>query len=703
MGVVFAFVALTGLYVFAVDLFAPGYFPVLAAHIAVGLLLAVVVPVGLGAHLKRTSSPGVKSVLPVVLLLAIPAVLVEIALAVEIRGSGDVAGRRGGERAAAELSYALWGTDNGDGAMVEMAAELATLLALLAALLAWRLRERQPSVPVRWTGVLASAALILAVTTGLAAWLGRGDARFDVLAAHSVIGLLTVVMAGAHFKAPRRILGRGWGSAVLVGTTLAVVLAWTPLYRAEHRFRVEDDLEAGPRGPRDLHADGSDQGAPIPEELLLGSEGCGDAGCHEVLTDQWKGSAHRFSSDNALYRAVIDQLVRERGAGEARFCAGCHDPVRALAGTVEAAYADGAPPPGDGVSCVVCHILIAPSGSPKNGDAAYRAPVPYPGKDRAVRSARIKLDPRYHRMTMTSDITVHPEVCGTCHRLELGPFMGAAITTEVQNAYVRRSPSDHRYDDTVQFCSDCHLPAITRQGRGLMPLYDHQMVGINLDLPSYVTHPDADAGSLGRVLERTREMVRGSTDDGRVFPPPPFVDEWPDASAAPGVLAVGVVGDRRGSSLTVTVTTQNHRIGHAFPIGPFDLREVWQRIVVRDGSGATVATVGGRGEDGRVDPEAHRLGAVELDRAGDPLRRHRIWDVAEVRDKRLIPRAGAVTDDYLIALPEGTVGPLTVEAVWLLRRTNLEFSRFVFGEDHPGFEVHEVARGLWSEGASGPD
>ncbi len=696
LGAIFAFVALTGLYLFAADLFAVGYFPVLLAHIVVGLLLAVVVPIGLGLHLKRTSSPGLRSALPLIGLLAVPIVLVEIAMHSAVRSVDDARGREGLlERAGAEISLFLWGTDGGDGATVWMAATFAVLLAIVSALLAWAVRERDPSVPVRWTGVIATAALMLAVTTGLTGWLGRGDARFDAYAAHSLLGLLTLLATAAHFKAPRRLLGRVGGPiALLLGAGLIVAL-WGEGYADDHVWRLEIDVEEGVLPVRVLRAQGDDAGAPIPEELLLGSDGCGDAGCHEQLTHQWAGSAHRFSADNALYRAVIDQLVQERDPSEARFCAGCHDPVRALAGTAEAAYADGAPAPSEGVNCVVCHVLIGHDGVPGNGDAHYRAPVPYPGADREARKVNIKLDPRYHRMTMTSGRTVHPELCGTCHRVELGPFMGAAVTAVVQATYA--GPTDDRYEGgSASMCSDCHLPTITRQPNGQFPLYDHQMAGINFDLGAYVTHPDADREAIADVRQRVSWMVEGANADGLVFPPPPFVDEWPDADDAPGVLDVDVSGARRGDLLAVTVMTSNARIGHPFPVGPFDLREVWLQVVVRDSTGAAVGS-SGLPVDGRVPEEARRLGAVELDRSGQPLQRHRIWDVGGLRGKRLIPQGESVTDRFEFALPEGTAGPLQVEAAWQLRRANPDFTAFALGPDHPGFDTHEVARGAWSE------
>ncbi len=686
----FGFVAITGLYVLLAELFTPGYFPMLAAHVYVGLLLAIAVPIGLGLHLKRTSSPGLRSMLPVVALLAIPTLLVEIALRAEIRSVQDVPSRDGLDRLFGEIALLVWGTDGGDGATVGSAAGLATGLALFSAALAWWLRERQPSVPVRWTGVLATAALMLAVTTGLTSWLGRGDARFDAFAAHSLVGLLCIVATVAHLRAPRRWLGPRLGAVALVAVLAGATWAWVETYPEEHTWRVQDDVPE--MGPRDLHADGADLGQPIDASLLEGSAGCGEAGCHEALTHQWQGSAHAFAADNALYRAVVRQLVSERGAGEARFCAGCHDPVRALAGTVEAAYAAGDPPPGEGVSCVVCHVMVAHTGEPKNGDAAYRTPIPYPGTDEDQRAARIRLDPRYHRMTMTSPLTVHRELCGTCHRVRLGPFMGAAVEVEVQNAYEGEG-SMGGYGGTSQLCSDCHLPTTTEQPRHSLLLYDHQMGGLNLDLPAYVTHPEADRAALADGVARVEAMIAGALPDGRQFPPPPFVADWPLAEGAPGVLAVEVTPTRVADQLAVRVTTGNPRIGHAFPVGPFDLREVWLRVVVRDDAGDAIATLGALDADGRVPEDAPRLGAVELDRSGQPLRRHRIWDVAGVRDKRTIPRGGTVTDDVVLALPPDAAGPLTVEATWLVRRTNPDFAAFALGPEHPGFPVHEVAWG----------
>jgi len=663
LGAGFAAVAATGLVLWPATLWTPGYFPVLGAHVVLGLALLGAAPFALAVHLKQTSSPSRRSILPVIGLLVIPNVLAQFAILGDVVGRDDE-GRGWLAGLFAKVSVWLWGVDGGDGGAIAEASLVAMVLVGLAVLVARRIRAREPSVPVRWTGVLVTAVVFATLTTGLLGYVQRGDARFDAYAGHSLLGLISLVLAVAHLKAPRRVLGPRLGPVVLVGAIVATAALWLPSYEDEHLAGFRADGVSDGWSTRTLHDLRGDDGAPFDAALLGGSATCGSAGCHEALTRQWSGSTHRFAADNDLYGATVAQLVRERGAGEVRFCAGCHDPERALTDTVEEAYADGAPPPGEGVSCVVCHLVVDHPDDVANGRAVYREPVPYPGRDEATRARRIKLDPRYHRQTFAADVTVSAKLCGSCHRVKLSPAMGAAIEGVVQD------PFDP--EGSLQ-CDRCHMPTNTRVGIGMTRLYDHAMPGINLDLARYTHAPVADAPALEEVRQEVEALAFG---DGE------------------GVLDVEVEGVRRGDVLTVRVTSTNRRVGHAFPLGPFDLREVWQVVVARDASGAVVWQRGEVGDDGRPDPEAPRLGAVELDRAGEPLQKHRIWDVAGVRDLRVVEPTESVVDEHRIEAP----GPLRIEVQWRLRRTNRAYARWVYGPTHPGFEAHVVASGTWSEG-----
>ena len=82
---------------------------------------------------------------------------------------------------------------------------------------------------------------------------------------------------------------------------------------------------------------------------------------------------------------------------------------------------------------------------------------------------------------------------------------------------------------------------------------------------------------------------------------------------------------------------------------------------------------------GEIQPAAApRLGAVELGGDGAPLRKHRIWDVSGVRDKRQALPGEPLTD--LLSVP---VGPerVDVTATWRFRRVNPDFAAFAFDEE----------------------
>ncbi|MEE2829892.1 MAG: hypothetical protein VX498_11945, partial [Myxococcota bacterium] len=147
----------------------------------------------------------------------------------------------------------------------------------------------------------------------------------------------------------------------------------------------------------------------------------------------------------------------------------------------------------------------------------------------------------------------------------------------------------------------------------------------------------------------------------------------------------------RADLLEVDVETSNHRSGHPFPIGPFDLNEVWQEVEVRDGRGELVMHVGKLGEDLRVDPEAHQLGAEELDRDGVPITHHRIWDIAAVVEREQIPQGGSVSHRYEVPVPEGASGPFEVQVAWNYRRVNQDFADWVYGVNGKTFPVHRIA------------
>jgi hypothetical protein len=671
-------VAVLGGYCFLGTVWWPLYFEALTLHLWLGLALAIAVIPLTAWHVRQTASP-------IFISLVLPAGVMAL-LAIVIPGRPEFP-------AMGPIAWAAGLTS----AQLVITAVIARILPPVS---------RVPPVP-SISGIGLTVACCWGIHVGLLGWLLRGDERWGPMLAHSAFGVFSAVLVFPHLRRFRRVVSRRWGvPGVLV---LIGLLAWgwklnyphdliladfqSPLdFRNEKMFgpnRLTDDRVVA-TSPATAEERAAKMHPTIDPEILGNSAGCGASGCHEVLTKQWSGSAHRFSADNDLYRAVIKELVSEEGAQAAIFCANCHDPVRVFAGTVEQDYADGAPPPGDGVSCVACHAFVALP-SVGNGVMTLQEPRLYPGDSEEERNRNIRLDPRAHRQDLVGNFRMaEPTLaCATCHRLELGPGMGAMTDAVIQNAYDLMN-----IQPGMLACTDCHMPTLTFPRPFEQAQYDHFLSGMGLDLSIYARHPDADPEAIAMVRNNTAKFLAGKLDlqgltgERRVYE---IAEETIGILKGGGAVSVSIEAERKEEqSLSLKVSSSNLRAGHPFPIGPFDLNEVWQEVRIVDTSGQELFHVGGLDENLRVDPNAHQLGAEELDRDGKPIQHHRIWEIAAVVERHQIPQGGTVHHLYTVELPTNVDGPIQIEVAWNYRRVNQDFADWVYDSDGTTFPVHQV-------------
>ncbi|MEE2828313.1 MAG: multiheme c-type cytochrome, partial [Myxococcota bacterium] len=556
-------VAVLGGYCFVGTVWWPLYFEALTLHLWLGLALTVLTVPATAWHVRQTRSSILKTLL---LPAAVMAVLYLIIPGrPEFPAMGPIA----------------WG------------AGLASLNLLLIAGVARLLPapQRAPAA-TSISGVVLTVLCLWGIHVGFLGWLLRGDERWGPMLAHSAFGTFALVLVFPHLKRFRRMFRRRMG--IPIALVLLAVLTWwwkvtyphdliladfqSPMdFRNEQLFANPLDRESRRlvTSPANATERQQDRHPALDEEAIGNSASCGLSGCHEILTRQWEGSAHRFAADNDLYRAVIKEFVAERGAAEAAFCANCHDPVRVFSGTVEEAYADGTPPPGDGVSCVVCHAVVD-TPSVGNGVMTLRQPRAYPGRSPEQVQRNIRLDPRAHRQDLVSNFRMsNPTLsCASCHLLQLGPDMGATTTDTIQTAY---QPASVGPD--VLACTDCHMPTLTFDRSFEQAMYDHFLSGMGLDLGLYVSHPDADPEAIKLARENTVSFLAGTLDlegltgEKRIYE---ISDETMGVLRDSGAVGITLDARRlRADLLEVDVETSNHRSGHPFPIGPFDLNEVW--------------------------------------------------------------------------------------------------------------------------------
>jgi len=688
---VFLLCTVLGLYVWGAFPHHPFYFDVLDVHVWSGVALTVLAAPITVAHLRRYRSSGRRFRVAAAVLvgLSVPlfvfrdATLFEgyllFALSATSLVTGVLVGLAGfaQPRADEERARPLGGRHG-------FTLALATFAAIAMGWLALYLRSDEAQVPRKW---------------------------------HSAIGLVVVFLLLGHL--PFKILPERtprWLLALLCGGAL---VAWYGHYHWEHVTEIY---------PEGVEARWETAASPATMDELLhgewttfdldaenGSASCGTSGCHEDLHRQWRGSAHRFSVDNDFYRKVVKLFVDQKGPEAAGFCASCHDPVRVYNGTVAEAYADGSPPPGEGVSCIACHVAYAAEEPYANGAVGFRAPRPYPGADDAERAGNIALDPRFHmRNFLVENFHIKGPSCIPCHRVDLpGAHDPALILQSVESAdypgaeYAPHPPDapprglleEEYYGYTG--CIECHLvvPGDLKDRltgefgyRGIYGIYPHFIPGVNTDLALYANHPDADQDAIARGAARVEEFLAGDVQEELLHPELRKQGYVRPDSIGDGVLAMDLAVSEDAGGIALRTTTRHLRAPHPFPIGPFDLFEVWQEVEVKDAAGATVFHQGWLDETLRVDPLAHRLGARELNADGEPIERHQIWTVARVEDKRVIHSGGSVEDAYAIPLPADAARPLTIDVAWHFRRANQDFVDWVY--DGPGrtMPIRELAR-----------
>lgn len=543
--------------------------------------------------------------------------------------------------------------------------------------------------------------------------LATGLASLALVVVHALVAALKPRGGFASPEGPRAWLRVSAGAAVAVA--LASGAGWAvPPAKAEIPF---------PEGYRRPYGDSpfspslarTSTGGAVDPGLLSGSESCGTSGCHEQIVAEWTPSAHRWASRSKFFQAIQHGMAANNGPESTRYCAGCHDPIALFSGAKNLYDEDLSSPGADeGVSCAGCHSIVK-TDVRGNADYVLRPPEPYlfeggyGGKETPFLARfLIRAAPARHREAWTRDLQKTPELCGACHKQFIDKEVNGVGWVQLQNQYdnwrkshwfvpdaERRDVADPR--KTVA-CRECHMrltdsadPAAGDAGDYNRAPSDgkhrnHRFIGANQ------WHPVLHAMPGGEEQVRlTEEWLRGDT---RI---PEIADKW----AAGPTVALEIVAPpsvRPGEEATVRALVTSNKVGHDFPTGPLDIIQSWLEVIATDAAGREVFASGKVDAKGFIQEGAFLFKAEGVDRAGNLIDRHNLWEMVGARFRRSLFPGVTDSGEFRFACPsalsrtlpappggevsipvgEGVRGPITVKARLRYRKVDQTLIEYLY-------------------------
>ncbi len=553
----------------------------------------------------------------------------------------------------------------------------------------WRIYRALRLSHVVLTGYFAMVAALVLIVTGLVltwqaaftARISRGWDLAHILATFALIGavlphVLTLAIravrtrateAGGLITAAARTMGR---RTALVTVALFALVAGISLSARpadfDNRFPDGYSYAFGPDRPFAPSLARTSTGGAFDSRSLSGSAGCGTAGCHEQIYDEWAVSAHRYSAMDPAFQKIQEVMGTQNGAESTRYCGGCHDPISLFSGAKNIFTEDLTNLTGfqEGVSCIACQGIRE---TDVKGNASYVMTQPGrylwefsdSGARRFAGDFLIRSFPRYHIETLQHKMFKSPEFCAACHKQFIDEEINQVGWVQLQNQFDNWRKS--RWNEpgvpekTIE-CRECHMPLVVSRdpSRGDDLDYNrtpadgqhrsHRFLGANQFMPILLDLPGAKEHT-----ELTRKWLRGEIEI------PEIADKWRTGPAVP-IEVIVPEKVRPGDPITIRTVLTSNKVGHDYPTGPLDIIQSWVEVTVTDQRGTIVFQSGQRDTAHFITPGAFMFKAEPVDQYGNLIDRHNLWEMVGVRYRRALFPGFADQAEFTFTCPSSFAG-----------------------------------------------
>lgn len=444
-------------------------------------------------------------------------------------------------------------------------------------------------------------------------------------------------------------------------------------------------------------------GGFVHESDIANSQKCIE--CHKDIGEQWLSSAHQQAAADPTYVTNITLLAEKKGIEATRYCEGCHAPVALLTGQLteggEHGGISGTPANTHGISCMSCHGV-------KNiphikGVASYEfTPAQaYLFSDTdspwlaEVNSRLIELSPTQHKNDVGHDIISDPKSCAACHTQFMDKDLNDWGWIQMQNDYGAwlNSPYSGQHEQNFSEsekvrCQDCHMPLVksndpSADKNGMVR--SHHFAAANTFLPLL----RGDKKQFEAVKAFLQEdKIRVSIDKpsrSDLVQSTSFMNEdLRDSSEASMFYYLG-------EEANISVVVSNQGVGHNFPAGTIDINQAWIDFSVTDSAGREVFRSGAISKDGYVDKDAYFYRSKPIDRHGQLVWKHDLFNMVGSSFKRVIPAGESDVANYQFTVPSWAKSPLTIVATVRYRKLNNDYAKWALKDKY--FDIPPIDMG----------
>ena len=597
-----------------------------------------------------------------------------------------------------------------------------------------RLQPR-PVTHVKFVGYVLAAILLTNIVTGvqvaIEAAFGRSiSGTADML--HLITGYATFVLVVSHLavvwalhrkqaraagheellRAPGRHMKRaGWlTGALLLVLAASILLAPEPDTSWELPEGYSYPYGDNPFAPSLAQ---TEHGGAINPVTLANSRSCGTENCHEEILAEWLPSAHRYASMDAAFQGVQAVMAQNEGPESTRYCAGCHDPIALFSGSKNIYSEDlssfGAD---EGISCLGCHAITE---TDIQGNANYVIAEPsrylfeyaQGGAGQFLSNFLIRAYPQEHIRSYKRDLYKTPEFCGACHKQFIDKRINKGSWVQLQNQYDNWKTSHWNQGEGPEdriTCNECHMRLVDSEDPASGDELDynrteddgkhrhHGFIASNQFIPK---HHNLEGWEKHVAL--TQEWLRGDT----ILPE--IATKYREGPVVPiRIEAPSTV--KAGEEFKFSVVIHSNKVGHDFPTGPLDIIQCWLEIDMVDADGKVLFHSGSLDERGFLQEASFLFKAEGVDRQGNLIDRHNLWEMVGARFRRALFPDHTDTARYQVLCPSTALsgsekkklpereshsvkapdtirGPLTVKAKLNYRKFNQFLLNYMFGRE----------------------